>query len=102
MQRSIKTDIGYDNSGAFLKLEAHIPFSELKTFKLPNKCTGCPCGFMKYGCGRNSPFRGEDYDKRPETCKLEQITVKDILKMISEASQMNETFHEREEVKFCT
>lgn len=87
MQRNIKANIGYDNIGVFFKLEAHIPFSELKTFKFPEKCTSCPCGFMKYGCGRNSPFVDDDYEKRPETCKLEQITIEDILKMIKELDE---------------
>lgn len=87
MQRNIKTDIGYDNSGAFFTLKIHIPFSELKTFKLPNRCMSCPCGFMKYGCGRNSPYTDEDYEKRPVTCKLQQVTIEDIFKMVIEESE---------------
>ena len=78
---------GYDDNGAFLKLEVHIPYSYLKTFKLPKSCTSCPVGFMDHGCGRNVPFENEDSTKRPVTCKLEQIFIEDIIKMISKVEK---------------
>lgn len=84
MQKSdINVRSGYDNNGAFLKLEVHIPYSDLKTFRFPKSCTKCPVGFMDHGCGRNVPFEDEDFTKRPATCKLEQIFIADIIKTIS-------------------
>ena len=86
-KEDININCGYDNNGAFLKFDVHIPYSELKTFNLPKSCTCCPCGYMKYGCGRNYPFEDEDYDRRPSMCKLDLISVEDIIKIISELKQ---------------
>lgn len=82
-ENNININNGYDSNGAFLKLEVHVPYSELKTFKLPKSCSNCPVGFMDHGCGRNIPFVDEDSKKRPVTCKLEPIFIEDIMKMIS-------------------
>lgn len=82
-ENNINVSSGYDINGVFLKLEVHIPYSDFKTFKLPKSCTSCPVGFMDHGCGRNIPFEDEDSTKRPVTCKLEQIFIKDIIKLIS-------------------
>lgn len=81
-KNNVKINSRYNNIGAVLKSEVHIPYRELKTFKLPKSCESCPCGFMDYGCGRNVPFADEDYEKRPSTCKLKQITIEDIMKII--------------------
>lgn len=78
---------GYDDNGAFLKLEVHIPYSDLKTFKLPKSCTSCPVGFMDHGCGRNVPFKDDDAIKRTITCKLEQISIEEIMKIISRTEE---------------
>lgn len=83
----VEINRGYDNNGAFLKIEVHVPYSELETFKLPKSCASCPCGFIDYRCGRNVPFTDEDNEKRPITCKLEQIFIEDIMKIIN---KMNE------------
>ena len=80
----INVDCGYDNKGAFLKLEVRIPYSSLKTFKLPESCIRCPCAFMDYGCGRNAPFLDEDYIRRPTTCKLKQVSIEEIVRKIKE------------------
>lgn len=85
--RDVKTECEYDNNGVFLKVEIHIPYSDLKTFKLPKSCTNCSCGYMYYGCGRNVPFETDDYVKRPSTCKLELISIEDIIKKIGEINQ---------------
>lgn len=82
-ENDINISRGYDSNGSFLKLELHIPYSDLKTFKFPKSCINCPVGFMDCGCGRNVPFMDEDCTKRPSTCKLEQIFIEDIIKMIS-------------------
>lgn len=74
---------GYDDNGAYLKVEVHIPYSDFKTFELPKSCISCPVGFMDHGCGRNVPFEDEDFTKRPVTCKLEQISIEEIMKIIS-------------------
>lgn len=70
---------GYDNEGAYLKLEVRLPFSSLKTFEFPRCCSSCPVGYMDHHCGRNVPFKDEDYEKRPDTCKLELVTIQDYL-----------------------
>ncbi len=77
-------EYGYDDDGAFLKLEVHIPYAELKTFKLPRSCTSCPCGYMSHKCGRNFRLADRDYQQRSSTCKLRQLSIEEIIKMINE------------------
>lgn len=86
-ENDININSGYDSNGAFLKLEMHIPYSDLKTFKLPKSCISCPVGFMVHGCGRNVPFESEDSTKRPVTCKLEAVLIEDVMKMISKIEE---------------
>lgn len=86
-ENDININSGYDSNGAFLKLEIHIPYSDLKTFKLPKSCISCPVGFMDHGCGRNVPFESEDSTKRPVTCKLEAVLIEDVMKMISKIEE---------------
>lgn len=83
-KKDININYGYDNNGAFLKFEAHIPYKDLKTFTFPKSCASCPCGYMDYRCGRNIPFADEDYENRPVTCKLEQISIEDIVNVVEE------------------
>lgn len=58
-----------------------IPFYEFAIESLPTSCMDCPIGYQNIPnnpCGRNIPFKGEDYSRRPPTCKL--ITIREYLK----------------------
>lgn len=77
-----KIEHGYDDNGAYFKLEIHIPYNEFKSFKLPENCMKCPCGYGIRHCGRNVPFENEDKIKRSISCKLKQFTEEEILGMI--------------------
>lgn len=53
------------------KITIQLKYSDLEVSKLPERCQACPVGFMSYNCGREFPM-GET---RPETCKLNLITL---------------------------
>lgn len=61
-----------------------LPWSLLKAIEIPKNCEQCPVGYMDQGCGRNVPFQDSDRKKRPDTCKLSQLTAEDIAKIIKE------------------
>ena len=60
----------YNSTGPKMVREVQLRYEDLTVFEFPKCCTSCPVGFMKYGCGRNVPFKDEDYERRPDTCKL--------------------------------
>lgn len=48
-------------------------YDSLECFEFPKNCINCPIGYSKHDCGRNIPFKDEDYNCRPNTCKLKLI-----------------------------
>lgn len=60
----------YDDIGPIQTTVTQLRYEDLVVFEFPPCCAGCPVGFMQHGCGRNVPFKDEDYRQRPSTCKL--------------------------------
>lgn len=72
----------YDSKGANFHVEMSVPYETLKTFRLHKSCGTCPNGYMQHDCGRNVPFTDEDYKHRPETCKLLELSIEDVIQLI--------------------
>ncbi len=72
----------YYKSGAVMDIKIEIPYSDLKCFKLPKSCGNCPVGYMECGCGRNVPFTSIDYEKRPESCKLHELSFDELVEIL--------------------
>lgn len=76
----IKKNAEYNRIGQKITVEIQFKYSDLKVFEFPESCTKCPVGFMQNSiCGRNVPFAEEDYKKRPKTCKLKKIDLKELI-----------------------
>lgn len=89
----IYKQLKYDNNGIEIFIRCKLDYKHLKCFEYPKSCVNCPVGFATNNkCGRNIPFRSEDYYKRPETCKLKKITMKDIL------HELNKEYGEENEI----
>lgn len=76
----VQTDITKNSIGPKITLEIQMCYEDFETLKLPDNCTKCSVGYMKNGCGRNVPFKEEDYVKRPKSCKLKEVTFEEIIK----------------------
>lgn len=71
-------DIKMEHNDVGQKITIQMKYEDLEVLKFPASCTGCPNGFMKYDCGRNYPMKAEDGLKRPSTCKLKLINLKQL------------------------
>ena len=71
-------DIKMEHNDVGQKIIIQMKYEDLEVLKFPASCTGCPNGFMKYNCGRNYPMKAEDGLKRPSTCKLKLINLKQL------------------------
>lgn len=76
----IQSTVERDDVGQYITLQARIPYDSLICFEYPESCGSCPSGWCSGGkCGRNVPFQPEDYKRRPDTCKLKKIEIKDLI-----------------------
>ena len=72
--------IKFNEIGQEMVIKAQLKYEDLRVFELPACCSKCPVSFStKAKCGRNIPFKEEDYERRPKTCKLEKITLADLI-----------------------
>jgi hypothetical protein len=60
----------YNDIGPIMKTETQLRYEDLQCFEFPKSCTSCPVGFQSHNCGRNVPYKEEDYYSRPKTCNL--------------------------------
>lgn len=72
-------ELSYTYTGQKLSIEIELPYESLKCMKLPENCMQCPNGYM-HNCGRNVPFKSEDYIKRPDTCRLKEIPIEELIR----------------------
>lgn len=76
----IHSTVERDDVGQYITLQARIPYDSLICFEYPESCGSCPAGWCSSGkCDRNVPFQPEDYKRRPDTCKLKKIEIKDLI-----------------------
>lgn len=76
----IHSTVERDDVGQYITLQARIPYDSLICFEYPESCGSCPAGWCSSGkCGRNVLFQPEDYKRRPDTCKLKKIEIKDLI-----------------------
>lgn len=89
----IYKQLKYSKDGAEIFIRCKLDYEHLKCFEFPESCSGCPVGFSTHNkCGRNVPWKPEDYHKRPDTCKLKKVTMKDILR------ELNKEYGEEDEI----
>jgi hypothetical protein len=72
---------GYADRGPRLDVTFSItyPYDKFMVFEMPVSCLKCPVGFQKgCDCGRNVPFKEEDYTQRPATCKLKKVDFEEV------------------------
>ncbi|MBO5388622.1 MAG: hypothetical protein J6A59_10860 [Lachnospiraceae bacterium] len=68
----------YTDTGQKLDISIELPYNSLTCIKLPEHCMKCPNGYSN-DCGRNIPFKPEDYVKRPNTCKLKEVDIRELI-----------------------
>lgn len=81
-------DKTYTDYGPALGISFNItlPYDEFTVFEMPVSCLKCPVGFQKdVKCGRNVPFKEEDYTRRPETCKLKESNNEELKRLMGTA-----------------
>lgn len=72
----------FANGGNTINIEIVLPFSSLQTVRNIRHCNECPVGYMDHNCGRRIPL---DHDCVPESCKLEKVSLSDILRYIADS-----------------
>ena len=82
----------YTERGPRLTIEADwsLSYKDFKVFDFPASCAECPAGFSKNNCGRNVPLKAEDYNSRPQSCKLKKISTEDIIAKLKETFELME------------
>lgn len=69
----LKISVERNQIGQKLTIEVQTRYEDLMAIELPKNCYQCPVGYMEHNCGRNVPFKKEDGETRPTTCKLVEV-----------------------------
>lgn len=78
VEKTTRIDQGFENVDGeecvvITKTERFvIPTYEHVVGRMPSGCMTCPVGLQR-NCGRNVPWKEEDYYKRPKTCRLRTL-----------------------------
>lgn len=82
----LNKNVEYNYVGPCLTISTTIQlkYEDYEIFELPTSCIRCPVGFYSTSCGRNVPFKTEDYRSRPETCKLKKVNIEETVAKILE------------------
>lgn len=80
----------YNDVGQQVTVTIQIKYKDMEIIRPPENCYRCPVGFSSNGqdCGRNVPWTDEDAQHRPDTCKLKQIDLGELLSQMGISTQM--------------
>lgn len=80
----VSTSCRFNDIGQEVTITIQTKYADLEVIKLPENCYRCPTGFCTHhegreDCGRNISWTDEDGQRRPDTCKLKQLDLAEIL-----------------------
>lgn len=80
----------YNDIGQQVTVVIQTKYKDMEVIRKPENCYRCPCGFSGNGqeCGRNIPWTDEDAQHRPDSCKLSQIDLAEVLAGLGISTQM--------------
>lgn len=88
MDVSMKSE--FNDTGQQVTVVIQTKYSEMEVIRLPENCYHCPAGFSgsDRDCGRNVPWTDEDAKHRPDTCKLKQLDLGELLGQLGISTEM--------------
>ena len=88
MDVSMKSE--FNDTGQQVTVVIQTKYEEHEVIRLPENCYHCPAGFSGNGkdCGRNVPWTDEDAKHRPNTCKLKQLDLGELVSQLGISTQM--------------
>ena len=89
----LNKNIEYNYVGPCLTISitTQLKYEDYETFELPTSCIECPVGFCNTKCGRNVPFKAEDYHSRPQSCKLKKISAEEVTERFLKELKLQES-----------
>lgn len=84
---SYDIESSFSDKGNEIDINVKLPFSSLQTVHNIRNCGECPVGYMKRDCGRQVPL---DCSHVPETCKLERLSLGDLLRALADCVDVAE------------
>lgn len=79
MLKSVQVTTNFNEEGQCAIVRVQLRYEDMEVLKMPKTCYECPVGYSGHDCGRNVPFLPEDRIKRPATCKLRLVDIKDLI-----------------------
>lgn len=97
MEVSMKNE--FNDIGQQVTVVIQTKYQEHEVIRMPENCYRCPVGFSGNGndCGRNVPWTDEDAKHRPDTCKLKQLDLGELLGQIGVSTQMTRKYQQFKE-----